>query len=218
MILSHFLHQWFWVIIPVSALFALILLNFLRAHPPINPLRSLVLRPNCLLTQAPLVFIPGRQSLFYFLKYWNQVPEFLYEHGYMSEEWPLPWKSIELREQVLQARLLELRDQRRKVHLFTDHVEELEPLWRDFKDVITSITLVSLTSETHGYSHSLVLQKKWSLSPFFWLHKIVLNLHNRFSSSRVDATIVGLATSSVLQNSAAWLDHVIKLAEEEFQR
>ena len=53
-------------------------LNHKRAQN--RPLIDLI--PNCLLTSKPIVFITGRESLFYFGNYWNGLPRYLAEHGY----------------------------------------------------------------------------------------------------------------------------------------
>lgn len=41
------------------------------------------LKPNILLCKYPIYFITAEQSLFYFGNYYNSIPEYLFEHGYM---------------------------------------------------------------------------------------------------------------------------------------
>jgi len=53
---------------------------------------SFELKPNCLLTRHPVVFITGPRSLFYFRQYWNAYPEILAEHGYEVFLLHLPWQ------------------------------------------------------------------------------------------------------------------------------
>ncbi|WP_413287908.1 hypothetical protein [Bdellovibrio sp. HCB337] len=53
------------------------------------------LKPNCLLTRNPIVFITGPRSIFYFRKYWNAYPEVLAEHGYNVFTLHLPWRGPE---------------------------------------------------------------------------------------------------------------------------
>lgn len=45
-------------------------------------LKGLELKPNCLLTRYPIVFLSGPRSLFRLFDHWNDVPMFLREHGY----------------------------------------------------------------------------------------------------------------------------------------
>jgi hypothetical protein len=45
-------------------------------------LAALELRPNCLLTRYPILFLSGKRSLFRFFEHWNDIPVFLREHGY----------------------------------------------------------------------------------------------------------------------------------------
>lgn len=46
-----------------------------------NP-ENLVLRPNCLLTRKPLVFVNGARSLFYYEKLGGFLQDFVRAHGY----------------------------------------------------------------------------------------------------------------------------------------
>ena len=50
----------------------------LRAHR----FQSLELKPNCLLTRYPIVFLSGPRTVFRLFDHWNSVPLFLREHGY----------------------------------------------------------------------------------------------------------------------------------------
>ncbi|MES2857514.1 MAG: hypothetical protein V4692_16710 [Bdellovibrionota bacterium] len=43
---------------------------------------GLELRPNCLMTRYPIVFVAGRRTLFKPFDQWNDVPLYLREHGY----------------------------------------------------------------------------------------------------------------------------------------
>ena len=43
---------------------------------------GLELRPNCLLTRYPIVFISSRRSIFRLFEHWNDIPVYLREHGY----------------------------------------------------------------------------------------------------------------------------------------
>ena len=65
-----------------------ILSNFHREHRQYK----ILLKPNCLLTRYPVVFLTGQRSLFYFRKYWNAYPEILAEHGYEVFTLHLPWR------------------------------------------------------------------------------------------------------------------------------
>ena len=45
-------------------------------------LQDVELRPNCLLTRHPIIFVGSRRSLFRIFEPWNEIPGFLREHGY----------------------------------------------------------------------------------------------------------------------------------------
>ncbi|MBC7741278.1 MAG: hypothetical protein H7061_03715 [Bdellovibrionaceae bacterium] len=65
-------------------------------------MKNLVLRPNCLLTKAPLVFVPGPRSLFYYEPVGQEVQHYLSEHGYQVLSLPLPFRSRPQRQLVFQ--------------------------------------------------------------------------------------------------------------------
>ncbi len=44
--------------------------------------KGLELRPNCLLTRYPIVFVSKQKSLFRIFDEWNDIPKYLREHGY----------------------------------------------------------------------------------------------------------------------------------------
>lgn len=44
---------------------------------------KLSLKPNCLITRNPLLFVSQDSSPFYFSEYWNSIPHYLKEHGYI---------------------------------------------------------------------------------------------------------------------------------------
>ncbi len=52
--------------------------------------KNISLRPNCLLTKKPLVFLSGKSSPFYRGHYWNSIPHFLAAHGYKVIEVETP--------------------------------------------------------------------------------------------------------------------------------
>lgn len=88
------------------------------------------LKPNCLLTRWPILFITGRRSLFYFSKYWNHYPSFLAEHGYEVFTLHLPWNKKEQRLKRM-ADFFKMRSEEgRRFHLVMDSetMDELRKL------------------------------------------------------------------------------------------
>ncbi len=88
--------------------------NRVRRKPPI------ALRPNCLISRYPLLFLGGKKSLFYFKGYWGDLPCFLVEHGYEVFHLDLPWKAKEQRLESLHQFLLEKNKENLKFHLVID--------------------------------------------------------------------------------------------------
>jgi hypothetical protein len=65
-------------------------------------LHNLALRPNCLLTKYPLVFINGPRSLFYHEKLGENLQQFLEAHGYKVQRPTLAFRTTSLRKLALQ--------------------------------------------------------------------------------------------------------------------
>lgn len=61
-------------------------------------IENLALRPNCLLTRYPLVFITGPRSLFYHEKLGGFLQDFTAAHGYVVRSPAMPFRSPILRQ------------------------------------------------------------------------------------------------------------------------
>ncbi|MGZ3743871.1 MAG: hypothetical protein ACXWRA_08470 [Pseudobdellovibrionaceae bacterium] len=98
------------------------------------------LKPNCLLTRKPVVFINGPRSIFYFRKYWNSYPEILAEHGYEVFTLPLPWRGP-ARLHKMKYFLNQQEQNSKKYHFVCDEFSSQE-----LKELLTqSSTVSSLT-------------------------------------------------------------------------
>lgn len=139
------------LLVSLVFLFALAYQNWKRAQ--ISEVKDLI--PNCLLTSAPLVFMTGKRSLFYFLAYWNQIPHWLASHGYAVYHLPLPWSQSQKRIRALESFLRAKSDQDEKIHLFIDEssLEEMKGLLekRNF-DCLLSVTLVGSSEKIKSKS------------------------------------------------------------------
>ncbi len=104
---------------------------------------TFALQNNCLLTNHPLVFVSGERSLFYFVNYWNWIPEALRNHGYEVFEIRLPWK-LKARKKALLQFLKHCEDQGRKIHLVTDFTNQgiLDQLQESQLTATQSISLI----------------------------------------------------------------------------
>ena len=85
---------------------------------------NLVLRPNCLLTKYPLVFISGPRSLFHFEKLGGSLQDFLAAHGYRVFSPILPFRAKTLRMEVLRKWLAAQDD--KNFHFFLSPETETE--------------------------------------------------------------------------------------------
>lgn len=176
------------ILLGLSFLILCYLVNFLRS--PDRPISELT--PNCLLTRYPLVFVPGQRSLFYFLKYWNEIPHFLASHGYEVFSLHLAWRKSPQRMDQLQRFLEEKsRSPKEKIHLFVDQSSagEVANLLRKTSfSCLASLTWVRTEKDSDAFLselkslshpmeevliHSQKLTATGGIQSFFWkLHLI----------------------------------------------
>ena len=115
-----------------------ILTNLYREHRHYH----FELKPNCLLTRNPVVFVTGPRSIFYFRKYWNAYPEVLAEHGYQVFTLHLPWRGSARQKKL--SEFLETQNQTsKKFHFICDEysAEELKNVF-EHSPVQASMTVL----------------------------------------------------------------------------
>lgn len=123
-----------------------------------KPLREVSLTANCLMTRHPLLFVAGKKSLFYFLSYWNHLPQILAEHGYEVYNLNLPWKNTNLRMKKL-LDFLQSHSQKQSFHLIVDPstAQELELLLTQTQlPGVQSITLMTHEAQNRNSLKPLV--------------------------------------------------------------
>lgn len=91
-------------------------------------LNNLVLRPNCLMTKYPLVFVSAPRSLFYHEKLGGQLQDFIEAHGYVVHSPAMPFRSKPLRQRYLQQWLLKQKDIGFHFILAEDTYQELKDI------------------------------------------------------------------------------------------
>jgi hypothetical protein len=184
-------------------------------------LRDLELKPNCLLTRYPIVFMTGRRSIFYFKNYWNQIPTFLAEHGYEVEILELPWKNEALRSAAAQV-MLSRRE--RPCHVIADSSQsaELEAIYALNLPTVKSATVTSppsitslkkddLKPRTSGVQ-TLVIPEIKQLS----LKGLFLNVHNLMFGRSTEASELGAnSPAGTFLVERKYLEHAISLAERD---
>lgn len=114
----------FCLILAVAVVAFAILANQVRARD----IWDFELKPNCLLTRWPILFVTGPRSLFYFSKYWNHYSSFLAEHGYEVFTLHLPWNKSAERRTRMQEFFKTRSAEGRYFHLVVDSftMEELK--------------------------------------------------------------------------------------------
>lgn len=116
---------------------------------------SVPLRENCLLTRFPFLFVAGKKSIFYFMNYWNSLPECLAQHGYEVYHLDLPWRGRQQRKNELSRFLQKAEKEGQHFHLVIDEssLPEVEDLFsQEFFTSVTSCTLLATTPEQKSSS------------------------------------------------------------------
>lgn len=155
------------ILIPFLTLSFAILTNLYREHRK----QSFELKPNCLLTRKPVVFLTGPRSIFYFRKYWNAYPEILAEHGYEVFTLPLPWRGEERLSRTKEY-LSKQATQQRQYHFICDPytAHELRELF-ETSPAVASLTVLEDQHETPITKHprkSLLLGFGYKLHSAFY--------------------------------------------------
>lgn len=169
--------------LPFILIFSALVLNWLR----VLRTHKINLRPNCLITRYPITFLSGKQSPFYFGKYWNNLPEYLAEHGYEVNTLNLPSRSTELRSLKLDAIL---KTQKQPLHLFCDCstiIEDL-PVLKKYSTICKSINVFTtqdapkeISNIKNLYIHKVTRLNSKSL-PFDYTslgHKLITGPNDR---------------------------------------
>lgn len=186
------------------------------------------LRPNCLLTANPLVFVSGRRSLFYFGRYWNFLPEFLRDHGYEVKDLTLPWRNRQGRQAALQEFLTHYPGQ--SFHWIGDATcaAELDYLCRHFPSAVAGAWVITARAAgphpdaaPRASTLHLPLARR-SKKIKFWHHplpRLLVFCHQVLFSGpslRMEPLVLGHpAYCDLSQCGKLYLDFAISLAENE---
>lgn len=202
-----------------------ILSNRLRAAQVVQ----FSLRPNCLLTRWPILFVTGPRSLFYFSSYWNIYSPYLAEHGYETFTLHLPWNNLEARKKRFQE-FLEIQEKSgKRFHLFMDPatLHDLDDLLRDRShSCLVSLTEIgdapTLSLTRHGLQPfplvsgtvecKLAKATPLSLRATYHLHRLLIRRHDIISLSAL-----GAVDETALENAALVLSRAQTLAEMDLR-
>lgn len=190
------------------------------------------LRHNVLMTKHPLLFITGKRSLFYFLKYWNQIPEFLAAHGYEVYVLPLPWRKEKQRAHALLDFLQAKNEQKLKFHLVFDSssFNEFSTLFKEHSfECIASTTLVTgkekledvelsrsnsaKLANLRGLNHAIE-EYNMADSPAVGKTSWTWKIHQNLTFSSTPQELLGWKTE--LSTYESYLDRAHFLAERDF--
>lgn len=162
---------------------------------------NLVLRPNCLLTKYPLVFLTGIRSLFFYEKLGGPLQDFIAAHGYAVLSPALPFRSKNLRKAYLQHWFKQ--QESKQFHFILS-----EKTFDEFRDILKDYPASSFTVTSRDLGRYELNSPK---EPFSYkLHKLFC----RAFGAKADFY------SQTLQDKSPefydrFLDHCIELAENE---
>ena len=114
-------------------------------------LQELELRPNCLLTRFPILLIAGQRSIFRPFHYWNEIPDYLREHGYeVIVLDPTGWRAPKAIEIIKAVATFDKR-----VHVVADATleSELTELAQASNVSIETLNLITYASGFQGTRH-----------------------------------------------------------------
>nr|BFD62631.1 hypothetical protein BdHM001_13120 [Bdellovibrio sp. HM001] len=185
------------------------------------------LKPNCLLTRWPLLFVTGPRSIFYFSTYWNLYTVFLAEHGYEVFTLHLPWNKADLRKERFEHFLKQQEDLGRRFHLVVD-----TPTWQEFQDLLRhrrSSSVLSITEITDAGQNSPQALQAFPIPtadlemPAYNKGSLFLNLSYHLHKQLVrraglnSLNSLGAFPESALKNSMLLLERAQTLAEMDLR-
>ncbi len=136
---------------------------------------NLVLRPNCLLTKDPLVFISGPRSLFSTQKIGHDLQEFIEAHGYQVAPCWMPYRSRGARKRVIQQWLNARQKQRFHLILGASTWIELKETIKNYPQNLATVTVIYSTEQFTGkHSEAATIYKFQNIArvPFHYcLHE-----------------------------------------------
>lgn len=167
---------------------------------------NLVLRPNCLLTKSPLVFVPGPRSLFHYQNSYGMLPRFLFEHGYVTSTLSLPFRGSNARKAAFKKWLSLSAG---KLHLIMDQLVYDELKAELSTQRIQSITVIS-SIESELSCETFKITEKPLTTANYALHRI-LNWVLQTETPPFERTFLRFNQLTYDR----FLDHCVKLAENE---
>lgn len=162
------------------------------------------LKPNCLLTRRPLIWLTPPRSIFYYKLPWSDILELLYEHGYKARLFQLPFQNNNLKKQVLKQNIAELQ----YAHIFVDSIT-----YEICKSELMQLTTSTITviGDANDPVFSFKPQNKHRSLSYF--------LHQKWCRFLKQATPAS-SNTFISCSETTWhklLDHCVDLAELDFE-
>lgn len=107
---------------------------------------NLALRPNCLLTKYPLVFITGKRSLFHHEKLGGELQDFIAAHGYVVMSPAMPFRNKASRYKHLESWLKNQKTKKFHFILGEQSYHEFAELLKQYPDSTKTLTAKNFAS------------------------------------------------------------------------
>ena len=201
---------------------------------------NLNLRPNCILTKTPFVFISGPRSLLHYQQMGEELQIYIKEHGYEVISLPLSFRSTEDRKRELQTWLNLNRSKKFHFLMAQETWQELTSVFSQTEfhqlNSTSSFTLIGSTPDStqditprnstqassSDQDHNEVLSvKSIQLKPMRWwqtpltyhIHQLFCHLIARTQPLPYEQTL-SVAHPIIYDR---FLDRCIELAENDYQ-
>ena len=161
---------------------------------------NLALRPNCLLTRSPIVFLNGPRSLFFYEKLGGTLQDYIQAHGYQVLNPTLAFRNKELRKHQLEKFLKTQNSQKFHFILGAQTQNEFNEIFKTYPE----------STFTHPEDFLKEDIPKPSTPLSYRFHQLLTNLYH-IKSENYWATFP--VKNVVLYER--FLDHCIELAENE---
>ncbi|MBY0555232.1 hypothetical protein K2P97_11930 [bacterium] len=164
-------------------------------------INNLVLRPNCLMTKYPIVFVTGLRSLFFHDKLASELQDYIAAHGYIVLSPPMPFKNKNHRKFILEKWLQQQKEE--QFHFILG-----EQTFGEFSEIFKNFPESTFTIAPHDFKKNL--QKKISTPLSYRLHSLYLMCLGS-TAEPYEQTLPDKSTEFY----DGFLDHCIELAENE---
>lgn len=178
---------------------------------------NLALRPNCLLTRSPLVFVSGPRSLFSPNKMGSDLQDFILAHGYqMTSPW-LPFRGKPQRTAALSLWLEKNKSKSFHFFMAENTWKEMQPVLEKTLHPFSTLNIINIKADTPRSRIENAKLSSFDVKPLE--PSLTYRLHQFFCRIMGSQAIPYEQTLLVKDPTLydRFLDRCIELAENEYK-